>query len=156
MVTSLRCVLPECMEVMSLSPVGQLKVWPKWHLWKAAPRSSAVVSELLRRALLLQCLRCVRDALGPRGWRLDLMWSGRGYSLTLASVRNELVEDQLRLYLLPQVKDQPHLSKRTSRAFFEIVGATFLTKPALSTILVLNGPKSTIPCERNPCGSEHW
>lgn len=72
MVTLPRCVLPEHMEVMSLSPIGQLEVWPKWHLWKvardrAAPQSSAVVSELLRRAFWLQGLHCVHDALGPGG-----------------------------------------------------------------------------------------
>lgn len=113
-------------------------------VWAVTPCSLAAGPSL--------CPWCFRT----REWRLDLMWSGRGYSLTLASVKNEPVENQLRFHLLQQVKDQPHLSKRTSRGFFEVVGTMFLTKPALSAVLVLKGPKSMIPCERNPCESEHW
>lgn len=80
-------------------------------------------------------------------WRRQ-EWSGKGYSVPLLSIKNEPVEDQFRLHLLRQVKDQLHPFKRTSRFFCETIGTTYVAKPALYTILILKGSKSTIPWER--------
>lgn len=74
----------------------------------------------------------------------------------LPSVKNEPVEDQFRLLLLQQVKDQLHLFKKTSRFFCEMIGTTYLAKPALCTTRTLKGPKSTIPCERQTHMNENW
>ena len=59
--TLVRCVLPQLMEVMSVSHIGELKydpngTWKKLLVTEAAPQSRVVVFELLCRAFLLQSL----------------------------------------------------------------------------------------------------
>lgn len=78
-------------------------------------------------------------------------WCGKGYCVMLTSVKNEPVEGQFRLHPLQQFERQLHTWKNQKALFRVLCGmsvTTYLAKPALYTILILKGPQSTIPCER--------
>lgn len=63
------------------------------------------------------------------------------------------MEDQFRLHPLQEAQDNCIFKKKNPKkppfgVLCGMIATTYLAKPALYTLLVLKGPQSTMPCER--------